>query len=62
MGETDAHRGDRDPAAVKDLEELLEPVAARAEQVPLGTAAPWNESSRVSDARQPTFCIGAEIS
>ena len=26
-----------------------------------GTRAPWNESSRVSEARQPSFCIGSEI-
>ena len=26
-----------------------------------GTRAPWKESSRVSDARQPSFCIGGEI-
>ena len=28
---------------------------------PSGTRAPWNESSRVSEARQPSFCIGSEI-
>ena len=39
LREPDAHRGDRDPAAVEDLEELLEALAARAEQVSLGHGA-----------------------
>ena len=29
---------------------------------PSGTAQSLNESSRVSDACQPSFCIGAEMS
>ncbi len=29
---------------------------------PSGTAQPWNESSRVSEARQPSLCIGGAIS
>ena len=29
---------------------------------PSGTAQSWKESSRVSDACQPSLCIGAEIS
>src|SRR6266516_2028881 len=36
LREPDAHRGDRDPPAVEDLEELLEALAPRAEEVPLG--------------------------
>ena len=39
LGEADAHRGDADPAAVEDVEELLEAVAAAAEQVRLRHAA-----------------------
>src|SRR5262249_4960164 len=35
LRETDAHRGDRDPAAVEDLEELAEARAALAEEVAL---------------------------
>src|SRR5262249_44119590 len=35
LREADAHRRDRDAAAVEDLQELLEALAARAEQVPL---------------------------
>ena len=35
LREPDAHRGDRDAAAVEDLQELREPLAARAEQVAL---------------------------
>jgi hypothetical protein len=35
LREPDAHRRDRDPAAVEDLEELRKPCAARPEQVPL---------------------------
>ena len=62
LREADAHRRDRDAAAVEDLEELLEALAARAEQVLLrGRAQFSNESSRVSDARQPSLCIGGEI-
>src|SRR5205823_3167122 len=33
LREADAHRGDRDPPAVEDLEELAEAVPARPEQV-----------------------------
>ena len=29
---------------------------------PSGTAHEWNESSRVSEACQPSLCIGPEIS
>ena len=36
LGEADAHRGDRDPPAVEDLQELAEALAALAEQVLLG--------------------------
>src|SRR3954452_6406260 len=35
LREPDTHRGDGDAAAVEDLQELVEAVAARAEQVPL---------------------------
>ena len=63
LREADAHRGDRDPAAVEDLEELLEALrrAARAGS-PRGRRTSLNESSRVSEALQPSFFIGAEIS
>ena len=39
LGEADAHRRDADPAAVEDVQELLEAVAAAAEQVRLRDAA-----------------------
>ena len=39
LSQPDAHRGDGDAAAVEDLEELLEALAARAEQVALGDPA-----------------------
>ena len=63
LREADAHRGDRDAAAVEDLEELVEALPARAEQVaPRARRTSANESSRVSEACQPSFFIGAEIS
>src|SRR5581483_5204997 len=40
LGEPDAHRRDRDPAPVEDLEELPEPPPALAEQVRLRHRAP----------------------
>src|ERR1700722_9772187 len=40
LRQTDAHRSDGDPAAVEDLEELVEPLAPRAQQVALGHAHP----------------------
>ena len=62
LREPDAHRGDRDAAAVEDLEELVEAARRAApSRFPSGTAQSSNESSRVSDARQPSFFIGAEI-
>ena len=61
LREADAHRGDRDPPAVEDLEELLKPSPRGPSRFPSGTAQSSNESSRVSDARQPSFFIGAEI-
>src|SRR5438128_3591070 len=39
LREPDAHRGDRDAAAVEDLHELPEALAARTEQIPLGHGA-----------------------
>jgi hypothetical protein len=51
----DRERGDRDPAAVEDGQELLEALAARPEQILLGHGASVNDSSRVSEARQPIF-------
>ena len=38
------------------------PLPRSPSRFPSGTLAPWNESSRVSDACQPSLCIGAEIS
>ncbi len=49
LGEADAHRRDADPAAVEDVEEVLEAVAAAAEQVALRHAA-------VLEAERP--CVG----
>ena len=40
LGEAEPQRGDRDAAAVEDLEELGEALAARPEQVALGHPAP----------------------
>ena len=63
LREADAHRGDRDPAAVEDLQELLEALAAlRRAGSPPARRTSSNESSRVSEARQPSLSIGAEIS
>jgi hypothetical protein len=56
--EPDTHRGDGDPAAVEDLEELPEALPTGPEEILLRTAQSSNESSRVSDARQPSFFIG----
>src|SRR6185436_12740995 len=39
LGEADAHCGDPNPAAVEQVQELLEAVAARAEEIRLGHAA-----------------------
>jgi hypothetical protein len=39
LREPDAHRGDRDAPAVEDLEELVEPLATRPEQVAFGHGA-----------------------
>ena len=39
LRDPDAHRRDRDSAAVQDLEELVEPVPARTEQVRLRDGA-----------------------
>ena len=63
LREADAHRRDRDAAAVEDLQELPEALrrAGRAGS-PRAPRSRWNESSRVSEARQPSFCIGGEIS
>src|SRR5262249_54265408 len=38
LGEPDAHRGDGDTPAVEDLQELLQPRAARTEEVPFRQA------------------------
>ena len=53
LREADAHRRHADPPAVEDVQELLEAVAARAEQVRLRHAASSNDSGRVSEAFQP---------
>ena len=58
----DAHRGDGDPAAVEDLEELVKPWPRTPRRLPAGTTQSVNESDRVSDAFQPIFRSGAEIS
>ena len=55
LGEADAHRRDADAAAVEDVEELLEAVAAPAEQVRSGTRQSSKVSGRVSEAFQPIF-------
>src|SRR5207253_279492 len=39
LGQADAHRGDPDPAAVEDVEEVLEAVAPAAEEARLGNPA-----------------------
>ena len=62
LRQAEAQRGDRDAAAVEDLQELLQAGAARAEQRLGPTRQPWNDSARVSEACQPILRSGAEIS
>ena len=40
----------------------MNPLPRSPSRLPSGTPQSWNESSRVSEARQPSFSIGAEIS
>ena len=53
LGQPDPHRRDADPAAVEDVEEVLEALAPPAEQASSATLQSSKESGRVSEAFQP---------
>ena len=55
LGQADRQRGDRHPALVQDLEELGVAPALRPSRLAAGTRQSAKDSSRVSDAHQPTF-------